>query len=88
MLGSIAHNPTLRIINRLTGHVCLKVEGEELEQLREQGALDMQELSSPEPSLIKAKIRQLFFYAAPKPLQPILKCRKQLTALITQARLP
>ena len=53
--------PSLRIINRLTGHVCLKVEGEELEQLREQGALDMQELSSPEPSLIKAKIRQLFF---------------------------
>jgi len=52
--------PYLRIINRLTGQVCLEVEGDELEELREQGALDMQELCSPEPSLIKAKIRQLF----------------------------
>lgn len=52
--------PYLRIINRLTGQVCLEVEGDELEELRKQGALDMQELCSPEPSLIKAKIRQLF----------------------------
>ncbi|HHX33982.1 MAG TPA: hypothetical protein GX719_01740 [Gammaproteobacteria bacterium] len=52
--------PYLRIINRLTGNVCLQIEGEDLEDLREQGALDTNDLSNPEPSVIKEQIRQLF----------------------------
>ena len=36
--------PYLRIINRLTGNVCLQVQGEDLEDLREQGALDIHDL--------------------------------------------
>ncbi|MDM7858589.1 PA4570 family protein [Thiopseudomonas acetoxidans] len=54
--------PYLRIINRLTGHTCLQIEGNELEKLREQGILDIQDLSSPEPSHIKEQIRQLFLF--------------------------
>ena len=53
-------HPYLRIINRLTGHVCVKIEGEELEELREQGALDINDLNSPEPLLIKEQVRHLF----------------------------
>ena len=52
--------PYLRIINRITGNVCVQIEGKELEELREQGALDIQDLNSPEPWLIKEQVRQLF----------------------------
>lgn len=52
--------PYLRIINRLTGHVCVQIEGEDLEELREQGALDIHDLNSCEPLLIKEQIRNLF----------------------------
>lgn len=52
--------PYLRIINRLTGHVCVQIEGEHLEVLREQGALDINDLNSAEPLLIKEQVRHLF----------------------------
>ncbi len=52
--------PYLRIINRLTGQVCVQIEGEDLEELREQGALDINDLNSPEPLLIKEQVRDLF----------------------------
>lgn len=52
--------PYLRIVNRITGNVCVQIEGKELEELREQGALDMHDLSRPEPWLIKEQVRQLF----------------------------
>ncbi|WP_205340968.1 hypothetical protein [Denitrificimonas caeni] len=52
--------PYLRIINRLTGNVCVQIDGEELEALREQGALDIHDLNSPEPLLIKEQVRHLF----------------------------
>ncbi|HZJ91963.1 MAG TPA: hypothetical protein VFD09_02640 [Thiopseudomonas sp.] len=52
--------PYLRIINRLTGNICVQVEGKELEELREQGALDIHDLNSPEPWKIKEHVRQLF----------------------------
>ena len=54
--------PYLRIINRLTGRTCLKVEGRELEKLHEQGILDMHDLHNPEPGQIKEQIRQLFLF--------------------------
>ena len=52
--------PYLRIINRLTGNICVQVEGEELEELREQGALDINDLNSTDPWLIKEQVHQLF----------------------------
>lgn len=52
--------PYLRIINRLTGNVCVQIEGEDLEALREQGALDSHDLNSPEPWVIKEQVRDLF----------------------------
>ncbi len=52
--------PYLRIINRLTGNVCVQIEGKDLEELREQGALDTNDLNSPEPLVIKEQVRQLF----------------------------
>ncbi|HAW37948.1 MAG TPA: hypothetical protein DC052_12700, partial [Pseudomonas sp.] len=41
--------PYLRILDRNTGAVCVSLEGEALEELREQGDLDLQELSTNEP---------------------------------------
>ena len=40
--------PYLRILDRNTGAVCVSLEGEALEELREQGDLDLQELSTNE----------------------------------------
>ena len=50
--------PYLRIINRLTGNVCVQIEGKDLEEL--QGVLDSNDLNSPEPLVIKEQVRQLF----------------------------
>lgn len=67
--------PYLRIINRVTGHVCVQVEGKDLEELREQGALDMDDLNTSEPGRLKELVRQLF-----------LRCYAQTARLsITQA---
>lgn len=52
--------PYLRIINRITGNICVQIEGKQLEELREQGELDMNDLSSPEPWRLKEQVRQLF----------------------------
>lgn len=52
--------PYLRIINRLTGNVCIQIEGEDLEALREQGVLNINDLSSAEPLAIKEQVRHLF----------------------------
>ncbi|MDY0249145.1 MAG: hypothetical protein RBR45_03700 [Pseudomonas sp.] len=52
--------PYLRIINRLTGNVCVQIEGEDLEALREQGVLDINDLNNPEPLAIKEQVRHLF----------------------------
>ena len=57
--------PYLRIINRITGNVCVQIEGKELEELREQGALDIQDLSRPEPWLIKEGPSAVFAVLCP-----------------------
>ena len=51
--------PYLRVINRLTGNICVHIEGENLEELREQGVLDNNDLNSAEPWVIKQQVRQL-----------------------------
>lgn len=52
--------PYLRIVNRITGNICVQIEGENLEELRAQGALDSSDLNSTEPWLIKEQVHQLF----------------------------
>lgn len=52
--------PYLRIINRLTGNVCVQIEGQDLNALIEQGALDINALSNSEPLVIKEQVRQIF----------------------------
>lgn len=52
--------PYLRIINRITGNICVQIDGENLEELREQGVLDNNDLNSTEPWLIKQQVHQLF----------------------------
>ncbi|HHJ4328318.1 TPA: hypothetical protein ACQJWO_005632 [Klebsiella pneumoniae] len=55
--------PRLRILNRETGETCLELRGQALDELREQGELDLRELSSCEPGLLKERVRQLFLFS-------------------------
>jgi len=62
--------PYLRVLNRNTGAVCVSLEGEALEELRAQGDLDLQELSSSEPCRLKEQIRNLFLFSYTRALRP------------------
>lgn len=55
--------PYLRILHRETGEVCALLEQDALEELRDQGELDLHELSSTEPQVLKELIRNLFLYS-------------------------
>lgn len=57
--------PYLRILDRNTGAVCISLDGEALDELREQGDLDLQELSTNEPGVLKEQVRNLSFSAMP-----------------------
>jgi len=54
--------PYLRILHRETGEVCAVLEQDALEELRDQGGLDLHELSSTEPQVLKELVRNLFLY--------------------------
>lgn len=60
----------LRILDRNTGAVCVSLDGEALEELREQGDLDLQELSTNEPCVLKEQIRNLFLFSYARALRP------------------
>lgn len=62
--------PYLRIVNRNTGAVCVSLEGEALEELRDQGDLDLQELSTSEPCRLKEQVRNLFLFSYTRALRP------------------
>lgn len=62
--------PYLRILDRNAGAVCVSLEGEALEELREQGDLDLQELSTNEPCVLKEQIRNLFLFSYARALRP------------------
>ncbi|MFC3608750.1 PA4570 family protein [Stutzerimonas tarimensis] len=56
-------DPYLRILHRETGAVCALLKGETLEELREQGGLDLHDLESSEPQVLKELVRSLFLYS-------------------------
>ncbi|MBS7663956.1 hypothetical protein I0D00_18695 [Pseudomonas lalucatii] len=62
--------PYLRILHRDTGEVCAVLEEEALGELREQGDLDLQELSCTEPVVLKELVRSLFLFCYARALRP------------------
>ncbi|WP_322981350.1 hypothetical protein [Pseudomonas sp. C11] len=63
-------HPYLRILNRQTGEVCAVLEEDALDELRDQGDLDLHELSSSEPSVLKELVRSLFLFCYARALRP------------------
>lgn len=66
-------HPYLRILNSDTGEVCVMLHEEALEELREQGELDVTDLSCTEPGLLKELVRNLFLYCYARALRPTLE---------------
>ena len=62
--------PYLRILNRNTGEVCALLKDDALDELRDQGDLDLHELSSSEPLVLKELVRNLFLYCYARALRP------------------
>jgi hypothetical protein len=63
-------HPYLRILNRNTGEVCVLLEEDALDELRDQGDLDLHELSSSEPLVLKELVRNLFLFCYARALRP------------------
>ncbi|MEE4235041.1 hypothetical protein [Pseudomonas viridiflava] len=64
-------HPYLRILHRETGEVCAVLGEEALEELRDQGDLDVYSLSSSEPVVLKELVRNLFLFCYARALRPI-----------------
>ncbi|MCQ9421958.1 hypothetical protein NRB16_00230 [Pseudomonas sp. LJDD11] len=64
-------HPYLRILHRETGEVCAVLEQDALEELREQGDLDVNVLSSSEPVVLKELVRNLFLFCYARALRPM-----------------
>lgn len=64
-------HPYLRILHRETGEVCAVLEEEALEELRDQGDLDVCSLSSSEPLVLKELLRNLFLFCYARALRPM-----------------
>ncbi|UZJ59938.1 hypothetical protein OKW98_26020 [Pseudomonas sp. KU26590] len=62
--------PYLRILDRETGQVCAVLEEEALDELRDQGDLDVSSLSSSEPGVQKEMVRSLFLFCYARALRP------------------
>ncbi|KAF1056581.1 MAG: hypothetical protein GAK44_00191 [Pseudomonas delhiensis] len=62
-------HPYLRILNRSTGEVCAVLEEDAIDELREQGALDLHELGSSEPQVHKELVRSLFLFCYARALR-------------------
>ncbi|MFG0323449.1 hypothetical protein [Pseudomonas putida] len=63
-------HPYLRILHRETGEVCAVLEEAALDELREQGDLDMSGLNSSEPGVLKELVRNLFLFCYSRALRP------------------
>lgn len=46
-------HPKLRLLNKVTGDVCLELTANQLTNLQEQGALDIKQLFTADPSAIQ-----------------------------------
>ena len=62
--------PYLRILDRSTGAICVSLEGDALDELRDQGDLDLQQLSTSEPCALKEQVRNLFLFTYARALRP------------------
>jgi hypothetical protein len=62
--------PYLRILHRETGKVCLLLEEQALDELRELGELDLASLNSSEPLILKELLRNLFLFCFARALRP------------------
>jgi hypothetical protein len=63
-------HPYLRILHRESGKVCVVIDESALEELREQGDLDLASLSSSEPLVLKELLRNLFLFCFARDLRP------------------
>ncbi|WP_397451306.1 hypothetical protein [Pseudomonas sp. NA-150] len=63
-------HPYLRILHRETGEVCAVLGEEALDELRDQGDLDVTGLSSSEPGVQKELVRSLFLFCYARALRP------------------
>ena len=63
--------PCLRILHRETGEVCAVLEEQALEELRDQGDLDVNDLTSSEPVVLKELVRNLFLFCYARALRPM-----------------
>jgi hypothetical protein len=63
--------PYLRILHRETGKVCAVLEEDALDELRNQGDLDVNSLSSSEPGIQKEMVRALFLFCYARALRPV-----------------
>jgi len=63
-------HPYLRILHRETGEVCAVLEQEAIDELREQGDLDLSGLNSSEPVVLKELVRNLFLFCYARALRP------------------
>ncbi|MFJ3053594.1 hypothetical protein [Pseudomonas nitroreducens] len=61
--------PYLRILHRDTGEVCAVLEEEALDELREQGGLELSELNTSEPLVLKELVRNLFLFCYARALR-------------------
>jgi hypothetical protein len=57
-------------LHRDTGKVCLQLEENALDELRELGDLDMASLNSSEPLILKELLRNLFLFCFARALRP------------------
>jgi hypothetical protein len=57
-------------LHRETGKVCLRLEEQALDELRELGDLDMASLNSNETPVLKELLRNLFLFCFTRALRP------------------
>ncbi|UTW06674.1 PA4570 family protein [Pseudomonas benzenivorans] len=62
--------PYLRIVNRQPGETCALLDEDALQELRDLGDLDLQELSCNEPLVLKELVRSLFLFCYSRALRP------------------
>lgn len=60
-------HPYLRILHRETGEICAVLEEDALDELRDQGGLDLHELNSSEPLILKGWYATCSSSATPAP---------------------
>lgn len=61
--------PSLRIVERRSGKVCVELDAKALEELHQQGDLDIAGLNSTQPSVLKEQIRSLFLFVYARELR-------------------